>query len=321
MAQLSSFSITGSLDWSATTENTSSAGYMWFDGTNFKYSTCSALAWSTGGNLSVSRYHPVGIGESKNAMIGVGGRLAPSFNIISCNEEYNGSSWSTCTALPHIGYRLNGFGSSNASGVTGGSSPTTYTCYTEWDGSSWSYGSSTTQCMVLGGGSGTQNSGVTMGSVPTYNYTEEYNGSSWSTGGNLICGRYNSGVSGQGTQNATTFFGGTAPGIAPGALNCTEEYNGSSWATGGAMILGKYNLGGSGTQDAARALAGVYPTYVQCHEYYNGTSWSSDTVLPVGSPQNGGGANGSSNSTLYFNGYPWANTSYEWGQELVVCTL
>ena len=38
MATFNTIITTGSLELSSTTENTSSAGYMWFDGTNFKYS-------------------------------------------------------------------------------------------------------------------------------------------------------------------------------------------------------------------------------------------------------------------------------------------
>ena len=38
MATFNNLITTGSLELSSTTENTSSAGYLWFDGTDFKYS-------------------------------------------------------------------------------------------------------------------------------------------------------------------------------------------------------------------------------------------------------------------------------------------
>jgi len=95
MAQLSTFSITGSLDWSQTTENTSSVGYMWFDGSNFKYSTYAEPqigAWSQSGNIITARQCFAGASQGNNsAGLVFGGRTNSN---LSCTEEYNGASWS-----------------------------------------------------------------------------------------------------------------------------------------------------------------------------------------------------------------------------------
>ena len=96
MAQFVNLTVaSGSLELFNTTENTSSAGYTWFDSVSgsFKYSAYSGSSvWSTGGALSQGRRYHVGAGTQNAALSTTGqGPISP---YCSTTSEYNGSSWS-----------------------------------------------------------------------------------------------------------------------------------------------------------------------------------------------------------------------------------
>ena len=149
--------ITGSFDLSTTTENTSSAGYLWFDGTNFKYSTMAAGAWSAGGALITARSGVAGAG-TQNAGLAAGGTIPP---IVSCTEEYNGSSWTAGGAMI-LGRRCaGGAGTQNAGLSFGGRIG--YASTEEYDGSSWTAGGALSTARYLLAGAGTQNAGLAAG--------------------------------------------------------------------------------------------------------------------------------------------------------------
>ena len=94
MAEISSTILSGSI-LLPTTENTSSAGNIWFDGTNVKYSTLGASTWSAGGALIIARRSVAGAG-TQNAGLAAGGLGNSS---VACTEEYDGSSWTAGGAL------------------------------------------------------------------------------------------------------------------------------------------------------------------------------------------------------------------------------
>ena len=318
--------LTGSFDISATTENTSSAGYLWFDGTNFKYSTLGAGAWSAGGALITGRAYLGGAG-TQNAGLALGGYLSSNPYIVACTEEYGGSSWSAGGALIIARDALTGAGTQNA-GLAFGGSPGGY-CTEEYDGTSWSSGGALITSICFSSGAGTQNAGLAFGGkayvlAPPFSYvavscTEEYNGSTWSAGGALATARYLLG--GAGTQNAGLAFGG----ITPSEVACTEEYDGSSWSAGGALITAAQGLAGAGTQNAGLAFGGFSPSpspsVLSCTEEYDGSSWTAGGALITARCDLAGA--GTQNAGLAFGGRTPSTVACteEYTKAMAVCTL
>ncbi len=286
--------ITGSTSYmslSATTENTSSIGKLWWDDItqNFQYSACVA-AFSTGGSLINGRSRHAAAG-TKTAGLAIGGEASNQ-----CTEEYDGSSWSAGGTLINQHACTIGQGTQNAAWTS------VDNCTEEYNGASWSAGGTKIYDVNnLGVGFGTQNAALAAGgysSFNAYSCTEEYNGTSWTAGGTMIGGRGELGASGAGTQNAALAAGG----YYFGPLSCTEEYNGTSWSTGGDLITGRRSSMFSGTQNSALA-AGGNPTSLLTTEAYDGTSWSVSVNLPSGA-ECGAASGTSSQSGLLIGGCP-----------------
>ncbi len=288
MAQLSSLTVTSSFDWNATTENTSSAGYMWFDNGDFKISR-NAGVWSNGPNMICGRNGPGGLKGSgtQNSALSFGG-FVPG-NISSLTEEYDGSSWSAGGAMISELGDPGGAGTQNAALQVGGqgSPPTTWRTETsEYNGTLWSAGGSLIVGRDRGAAAGLQDSGLTWGGRnPSVSSllccTEEYNGSSWSTGGALSNGaRYHGGT---GTQNATLSAAGQhCTGGLSGAqtIGLTLEYNGSSWSSGNNQINNReYVSSLGGTQGQAVLMKGrVGPSSSGLTEGWDGITWSTQNT-------------------------------------------
>jgi hypothetical protein len=262
-------------------------------------------AWSAGGTLITARYDFAGTG-TQNAGLAFGGAGIPSFVIVSCTEEYNGSSWTSGGALITARCDLAGAGTQNAGLAFGGISPAVRSCTEEYDGTSWTAGGALITARTQLAGAGTQNEALAFGgsSPTTVSCTEEYNGTSWSSGGALI--NTIRILAGAGTQNAGLAFGGYLPPVA--FVSCTEEYNGSSWTAGGALITARGNLAGAGTQNAGLAFGGA--PALQCTEQYNGSSWSTGCTL-INGRQGLAGA-GTQNAGLAFGGYPVGTCTEEY---------
>jgi hypothetical protein len=159
----------------------------------------------------------------------------------------------------------------------------TSTAAESYNGSSWTTVGSMNTKRYSHGASGTQTAAIAYTGVnpPTVTATESYNGSSWTTTPATVnTGRYGFGMSGNGTQTATIFAGGTNTGTS--ALSDSESYNGSAWTT--TPVLGTATMYGSGcgTQTAA-IIAGGGPTHVSqtftTTQLWNGSSW---TTNPTG---------------------------------------
>jgi len=251
MAQLSSLTVTSSFDWNATTENTSSAGYMWFDNGTFKISR-NAGVWSTGPNMICGRAGPGGLkgSESQNAALSFGGAVPG--NRTNLTEEYDGSSWSAGGSL------INGRGRGAAagfqnSGITwGGRNPSIdlfMTCTEEYDGSSWSTGGALGSGGRYQAGTGTQNATLSAGGMfcgdPSYRYslTFEYNGTSWSSGNCQIHRRIYVGSLG-GNQNEAVLAKGR---IGPNSTSLTEGWDGIAWSSQNTANLAAQFPSGTGS--------------------------------------------------------------------------
>jgi hypothetical protein len=247
-------------------------------------------AWSSGGALITARRALAGAGTQTSGL--AFGGYSSGYVVVSCTEEYNGSSWSSGGALSTARYGLAGAGTQNAGLAFGGSYFSALSCTEEYDGSTWSAGGALSTARYGLAGAGTQNAALAFGGSPARSCTEEYDGSTWSTGGALITGRRC--LSGAGTQNDGLAFGG-----APGQLSCTEEYNGTSWSAGGALSTARDSLAGAGTQNAALAFGGDNNS--ACTEEYDGSSWSASAALSNGRSLLAGA--GTQNEGLAFGGY------------------
>jgi len=306
MAQISSTILSGSI-LLPTTENTSSAGNIWFDGTNVKYSTLGAGTWSAGGALITGRsymFHNIG---TQTATLSAGGQNAPGQ--ITNTEEYNGSSWSAGGAMSRSSTNASqgaGAGTQNAGIAMGGFPTNGNTCTEEYNGSSWSTGGSLITSYRLGGGAGTQNSSLYW--TPA-GCSETYNGTSWSAGSAQNYGDIFS--TGVGTQNAGLKI----------ACNI-EEYNGTSWSTANSLITPRREfLGAAGEQISALAYGGCSPGST-CTEKYNGTSWSSQTGLITARLSGTGGGTSSNAIGVGGNTSPsYQSCTEEYNQSLTACTL
>ena len=297
--------ITGSTSYIniyATTENTSSLGNLWWDGNNLSFSGY-VSALSAGPQLISSKCTPGGTG-TLNAALAFGGGCQSPYQVFTCTEEYNGSSWAAGGALITARRSSGGAGTQNAALGFGGTTSAGETdsanssCTEEYNGSSWSAGGALIEERRCLGGAGTQNAGLAFGgNSNTGNgqetFTEEYNGSSWTTGGNKISA---SGVGRAGTQNAALAMGG----YFFGSLVCTEEYNGTAWATGGNLNNARRNHSSFGTQDSAFAAGGntAYNQHLSSMEKYDGTSWAEGSTLPSLATYGAGAGANSSNGLI-----------------------
>jgi len=230
-----------------TTENTSSAGYVWYSDPNIYYSAYAGI-WST--SLSLPRCRRAGgaFGNGADDNIFAGGCLMQmdTRKNTSTTEVWNGSSWATGAIMTNEhGDGVAGTGTTSAGLIVGG-------CYNQ--------------------------SPVDYGGMKLQPATEEYNGSSWSSGGNTITARnYAKSV---GTQDAAFYYGGNAN----GGCGCVEEYNGSSWSTGTSPPLASTNTAygfGEGVNDAVYNFC---CSSTNCTQKWNGTSWSTISTPLVASP-------------------------------------
>ena len=120
--------------------------------------------------MNHTRRFAAGVGTT-NAGIMFGGN-----SIVSCQEEYNGTSWSTTVALTTNRSDLGGSGTAN-NAIAAGGSPTTVSCTEEYNGISWVAGCTINNARGGGGASGNADSALYYGGYisPAASFcTEEY---------------------------------------------------------------------------------------------------------------------------------------------------
>jgi hypothetical protein len=200
---------------------------------------------------------------TQNAGLIAGGN--PVGSVLTCTEEYDGSTWSTGGALIQCRFNTAGAGTQNVGLVFGGATPATLSCTEEYDGSSWTAGGAMITARRNLSGAGIQNAALAFAgfSGPLLTCTEEYDGSTWSAGGAMITARDFTG--GGGTQNSAFVAGGRPSNTAQA---CTEEYDGSTWSAGGALSCGRYTLAGTGeSRQCGLVVGGLTPTTTATEEY------------------------------------------------------
>ena len=268
-----------------TTENTSSAGYVWYSDPNIYYSAHVGV-WHT--SLSLPRCRRAGgaFGNGADDNIFAGGCLMGCDT--RCNssttEVWNGSSWAAGAIMTNEhGNGVAGTGTTSAGLIVGG-------CYNQ--------------------------SPVDYGGMKRQPATEEYNGSSWSSGGNTITAR--NFAKSVGTQDAAFYYGGNAN----GACGCVEEYNGSSWSTGTPPPIASSNTTygfGAGTNDAI--YTDCCNSTTNSTQKWNGSSWSTISNPLTSSPYQDSsfgdstnlgiiyGRPGNTRSTERYDGNTWSTST------------
>lgn len=183
--------------------------------------------WSNGGALSTARQYVANSGAgTQNAAIIIGGYnltfpSVPNRRVLSCVEEYNGTSWSAATGLISARCMAVGAGTQNSGLAFAGRTVPGIQVYTEeYDGTSWTSGGNliTSRRCVAGHGA-TQDAALAFGGQISYvlqSCTEEYDGNTWATGCGLNNARCD--LAGAGTLDAGLAFGGQP-------VACTEEYS------------------------------------------------------------------------------------------------
>ena len=214
-------------------------------------------SWTATPALNVGRY---GAGEATNApqtaALCFGGVADPGTNNKDATEEWNGSAWSTQTALPVAMRQLAGFGIQTAAVSIGGYSTTYIAESYEYNGSSWAAGGDMNTSRERAAGCGLESAGLAMGGnnpSPYIANVEEYDGSSWTNGTALpIANKLGSAA---GTQTDAIFFAGNIP--PNSVVGTTYGYDGTIWSTRPSMGTARQAGAGAGTSTAALMMAGA----------------------------------------------------------------
>ena len=259
-------------------------GEMWYNSTTGTLRGLAVIeAWSSASPMITGReFGSSGIGTQAANIVASGYDYGPGARVTN-TEEYNGSGWTSITAISEGKFLAGGAGSVTAGLVFGGTSPP-YTGNTEeYNGSSWAEQTNMTTARSVycgAGGPSGQTAGLAAGGYngTNSNATEEYNGSSWTNGGNLGTAR-RAGTA-FGTQTAASYVTGyiTAP------VNTVEDYNGTSWTTGTSTNVSKSSDASSSmSQTSAVVFGGNGPgTGVTTNESWDGTSWAVAPTLATG---------------------------------------
>jgi len=250
------------------------------------------LGWTAGGAYPASKAYLASAGPQTAALAG-GGSAYPS----ACNT-YNGTSWTSVSAMP-TGYEACRYAGTSTAGIMtaggDGGSPGYPANTHEWGGSSWTAGGSLPGTKNYGSTvSGTQTASFSAGgSYPQKNTTSNYDGTSWTVSGNLPTNSYNMMGNSVGSQTAGVTQGGNAtsfPSIAP----TVYHYDGSVWAADVACPVGYANTGSSfGPQSAHVFAGGNAPGITSLTQEYNVSSstitpaaWAAGGTVPYTSRQN-----------------------------------
>jgi hypothetical protein len=206
-----------------------------------------------------------------------GGTASP-WTPVNYHDEFNGSTWSSATALGTSVEMVTGCGTQSAGLIMGGDTSGTVnptTTVQEWNGSAWSTSTGGTLNVArganAGGGINTDawvacgNDGSTESTTSSF-----WDDSSWTSGAALSTARRN--VAGGGSTTDCWVTGGYT---GSATVASTEQYNGTSWSAGGNISAATDGLqGGSGDTYNAIFTGGTAPSASNRSNIYNGTAWS-----------------------------------------------
>ena len=274
--------------------------------------------------LGTARYNVIGSG-TQTAALSAGGTAAPPGNASTANntvsEEYNGSSWSEGNNL-NTTRRLSGSqsGPQTAAIMFGGdqygASPTKLSSVENYDGTSWTTGTSLPGGLSRHGTSGTQTSalifGGNSGPGPVTASSLSWDGTSFAADASLATARSGGARAQDAPSTGAVFMGGASP----PTVTVTEEYNRSTnvvtaaaWASGGSLNTSRTSMftGPIGTQTAGYAAGGSIPSgRSNATEEYDGSSWTTVNTVPVSLSSRGGA--GTQTAAVLFSGNPNPST-------------
>ena len=279
------------------------AGQLWYNSTSgaFKISTEGAGAWASSATMNTATYGGRGIGTT-TALVGAGGDGSDNKN----TETYNGTAWTTETALNTGHYIAGSFGASSTSAMmaSGYDAPANVVDVEEWNGSAWTEKANVNTARRGGGGAGIVTAGLIFGGYSTgiVAICESWNGSAWTETADLNTAQEDI-FQGIGTQTASQCVG-------PPTEN--ETFNGTSWSEQAAINAAGNTGGGSGTSTDSLIFAGGPGTPTRC-EKWDGTSWTELADVAT-AKQRIGSTSTTSTSALKFEGSPATATTEEWSE-------
>jgi len=246
-------------------------------------------SWSEQNDMNIARRTMSGSAGTQTAALFFGGYrdITPAPNgTMNSTESYNGTSWTSESALNTAVWQNTGDGTQTAAVSVGG--PPTQTEH--YDGSSWTTNVAINTARLAAGAAGTTSNtlfygGTTDGADTGLSAkTEEYDGTSWTEVADMAVARRGLGKAGE--YNNAIAMGGLGP-----AKSNTEEFNNSvnvitaaAWASGGNLGTARYKISSANAapQDAALGFGGRAAsgdTARDLSEEYNGSSWSEGNNL------------------------------------------
>jgi len=296
-------------------------GQVWYNNASYAFklaSVTTAGTWASGGNLSTERYGRSAFGTQTSTLISGGetSAIQPPYGYTTASEQYNGTSWTSGTALPQSNSRATGVGIFTAGLVFGGGDETTPGApgqtTLKYNGTAWTATGNMTVSRYDAAGNGTNTAAIAFGganSSPPFNIrttAETFTSTAWTSITGLNTARLSLASSKDAPNSVALAFGGFAPG--PAAVSAaTEEWNGTSWTNKNSMNTARSDLGGTGTVGSAIAFGGS--PGLTATEIWNGTSWSNNpTGLANGRSRVA--SSGSSSSGLASGGFNLPSPNY-----------
>ena len=214
-------------------------------------------SWSEVNNMPVSMDMFGAVGTQTAAFIfggyggpGAGPNPAPGGSTKDNTFNYDGTNWTSETALPAATQNLTGAGTQTAV-VSIGGNPALTTC-NEYDGSSWTSTGSMTTGRHNSSAFGIQTAAIIAGGNPGSAVAEDvesYNGSSWTSASDLIQAKAQAGTAG--TQTDGLIFAGNEP-----SPTTALGWNGTSWFTQPSISTARYGGSNGSTSVASAYYAG-----------------------------------------------------------------
>ena len=282
-------------------------------------------SWTSGGAYP-AQIRIMAVTSTAPATTGLtfGGRTggAPSPGDVTSCQSYDGSTWTSQTAIPTATHAAGGSGTSASALMFGGNNPSSATANSfKYDGTSWAsspamgtarrnpFGLGSTTAALCAGGSSAPGADLSV--------TEEFHDSvntvtaaAWAAGNNMVQGRRGVEQAGCGTQTAALVAGGNSSHPGTTLLNNSEEYDGTSWAEGNNLTTARTGGAGAGTQTAGLCIAGFTGSYpeVAIVEEYDGTSWTESGDLSTARQLGTGG--GIQTAAIFAGGRAGSPTTY-----------
>jgi len=290
-------------------------GEIWYNSTTnlLKGQGFDSGSWSSGTSIPSARFNMASAGTATAGII-AGGELAPGTRTGE-TQYFDGTTWTvqpaTLSPAPNAdGVKMAGTQTAGIlSSFRGGGSPgPAYTDAREWNGSTWTTITSTsnfhsssnfirggnpTAATILGGDN-------EIGGVSSN--VEEWSGSAWASETALPAGRGNMGTFGSPT--AGLMFGGNLGPGTPNRTNTSFSYDGSAWTAGGNLSEARVALGGAGTLTSGLAFGGYNPTPAATGttDKWDGTSFSATSSMATA--RGGLGSTGDASGAYAIGGNP-----------------